>query len=415
MITADDVRAWDEKYHGNGEEPTPLNDAARLLRRYVAAHKHVTHVGAVWVAHGYAIDDFWTTPRLIVESPEPECGKTMFLDVLGYELDDPVQDVSITSAALVRTLVKRTPAFLLDECDKHIGRDDAMQSETLSLPLAVANAGYRRGKTVTRCVGNNQEPTKFPTFAPMAFAGLNSKLDRAFRTRAISLWLDRAQPRREFEWNEELSAEFSSLRARLRAWADTHSAQIKAARPARPAWMKGRYAEIWVPLLKIAEVAGGPWPRRILDAANELSGKVSGSRGRPCHHHLAHWGDPNSAHPRIGGAGTDLSATASRLYMRRSRKPPSPYRPVGLAITRLSGTGIALRGQKRSIPLPYWRQQSADEPEQWQEEADDEHDPVALPDRDDPEGDQQDEVQDDADATNPELHDRHLPFVFVTH
>jgi SAM-dependent methyltransferase len=37
--------------------------------------------------------------------------------------------------------------------------------------------------------------------------------------------------------------------------------------------MKGRLAEIWVPLMKVAHVAGGPWPRRIREAANELSGK----------------------------------------------------------------------------------------------------------------------------------------------
>jgi Protein of unknown function (DUF3631) len=171
---------------------------------------------------------------------------------------------------LVRTLAKRTPAFLLDACDKTIGRKDAAQSETLALLLAVANAGYRRGKTVSRCVGKDYEPTEFPTFAPMAFAGLNSTLDRAFRTRAISLWLDRAEPRREFEWSQELADEFGRQRARLRAWAQGHADEIRQARPERPAWMKGRLAEIWTPLFKVAEVAGGPWPRRIGEAAEAL-------------------------------------------------------------------------------------------------------------------------------------------------
>src|SRR5262249_16567632 len=154
-------------------------------------HKYVWHVCAAWVVHCWAIDCFYTTPRLIIESPEPECGKSVLLDTLGFMLDDPVQDVSTTPAVLVRTLAERTPPFLLDERQKATGRRGADQSEPLSLLLAVANAGYRRGKTSSRCVGTNHTPTKFPTFAPMAFAGLNSSLDRAFRTRAIHLRMER--------------------------------------------------------------------------------------------------------------------------------------------------------------------------------------------------------------------------------
>jgi hypothetical protein len=254
----------------------PLDATAQLLRRYVAAHKHVIHVCTAWVMHAYAIDASYTTARLIIESPEPECGKSMLLDTMGFCLDGPVTDVSITPAALTRTLLNRSPAFLLDECDKTIGRKDADSSESLSLLLAVANSGYRRGKTVTRCIGPNQEPTELPTFAPMMF-GLNSKLDRAFRTRAISLWMDRAEPRHEFEWSPELADDFAQLRGRLRAWAKEHEDEIRSACPERPPWMKGRAAEIWLPLLRIAEVAGGPWPRRIREAAEELSGKGGSS------------------------------------------------------------------------------------------------------------------------------------------
>src|SRR5262245_55976055 len=65
----------------------PLDDTARMLRRYITAHKHVIHVCALWVMHCYCLDAFWTTPRLIVESPEPECGKSMLLDTMAFLLD----------------------------------------------------------------------------------------------------------------------------------------------------------------------------------------------------------------------------------------------------------------------------------------------------------------------------------------
>src|SRR5262245_9657445 len=50
--------------------------ASRFVRRFVSTHKHAQHVAVLWVAHCHAIDAFYTTPGIRIESPEPECGKT---------------------------------------------------------------------------------------------------------------------------------------------------------------------------------------------------------------------------------------------------------------------------------------------------------------------------------------------------
>jgi hypothetical protein len=268
---------------------TVSNDAAVIdkmvnaLGRYGSAGERALDVCALWVLHCWAIDVFYTTGRLIIESPEPECGKSTLLDMLAFMLDGPVSDVSITGAAVTRILQQRTAVFLLDECDKNIGRKDADQNETFSLLLSIANKGYRRGGTRTVCMPPKWEPVSLPTFAPMAFAGLNSTLDKAFRTRAIHVWLDRDEPPSEFEWDEELEAEFLELRAEIGAWIDAHEDAVKATRIApenRPEGLKARAAEVWLPLFRIAAVVGGDWPDRVEDAFNALAAKSRRHRER---------------------------------------------------------------------------------------------------------------------------------------
>ena len=205
-----------------------LGGVARFVRQFVSAHKHVTHVAVLWLVHCHAIDAFWTTPRLRIESPEPECGKTVLLDVLSRLLSEPITDVSITPAALYRTLEKRTPAVLLDEVDKTLARKGAGNSETLSLLLAIANNGYRRGWTVTRCAPKTYEPVQFPVFAPMALAGLNVKMDAPFMTRSITLEMERAlREPQPFEWGEDLAARCAVLRDEVATWATAHLEKLR--------------------------------------------------------------------------------------------------------------------------------------------------------------------------------------------
>jgi hypothetical protein len=252
---------------------TAVDDVLDLLARFIAAPEHVLHVVALWLAHAHAIDAFWTTPRLIVESPTAECGKTLLLEVMGYTLPHPIRSVSISAAALVRILSTRHATILLDEADKTIGRADAQDNDSGALLYAVANGGYRRGSTYTRCIGNNHDPVELPTFAPLALAGITSRsFDHAFRTRAIPLWLDRGIPREDFEWNEHLALECETVRDALAAWAQRCLDDLRAATPPRPSWMHGRAAEVWGPLLTVASVAGDPWPSRVLVAARALAG-----------------------------------------------------------------------------------------------------------------------------------------------
>ena len=169
-----------------------LEDLARRIRRFVVMSDACVHVVATWIVHCHAIDAFYTTGRLFIRSPEPECGKTMLLvDVMAPLLRDPIVGVGQSAPSLYRALKDRTPALLLDEIDKSLGRRGAADSDTVSLILQLLNSGYRRGQSITRCVGKEYTPTEFPTFAPAAFAGIHAKLDAPLLSRTIPIDLKR--------------------------------------------------------------------------------------------------------------------------------------------------------------------------------------------------------------------------------
>jgi hypothetical protein len=253
-----------------------LDDVATFIRKYVVLGEVQTSAVALWIAHAHAIRSFYTTGRLFVRSPEPECGKSLLFDVMETLVpEDPIIDISISPPALYRSLNDDTPpTVMLDEIDKTIGRSGASDSEALSLLLAVINGGYRRGRYVRRCTGRDHEAVKYPTFAPVAFAGISPKLDRALLTRSIPIDMQRRSP-------DEHVAEFvawdavpegNAIRDRLSSWASSQKEPLRGCRPERPDAIMNRLAECWVPLLAVAAVAGGEWPDRARAAAIALSG-----------------------------------------------------------------------------------------------------------------------------------------------
>jgi hypothetical protein len=252
-----------------------LDDVATFIRRHVVLSDEALWTVAAWVAHAHAVDAFYTTPRLNISSPEAECGKTMLLvDVMGPLLPDPIVGVSISPAALYRVLADRTPPILIDELDNTLGKKGAGDSETLSLLLAILNSGYRRGQYAWRCIGTKHEVHRFPTFAPAAFAGIAANLTQPFVTRAIGIPLERRRAEEqivELEWSEATTTVTAELNARVAAWAAAQLDAIRRVEPERPAGMTGRLAECWVPLAKVARVAGGAWPERLLAAFAALT------------------------------------------------------------------------------------------------------------------------------------------------
>ena len=110
------------------------------------------------------------------------------------------------------------------------------------------------------------------------------------RTRSISIPMQRRRPEDKDKierWNRrEHEAEAEPIRWLLQCWAElVHSYALDYVglnRPVLPNGIEDRDADVWEPLLAIAELAGGHWPERARVAAVALVA-LDGVKSTPSH------------------------------------------------------------------------------------------------------------------------------------
>lgn len=254
-----------------------LGDLVALVCRFVALPSDEAAVAvALWIAHSWIPNAFETTPRLAVISPELGSGKTRLLEVLDLVVREPKFATSITPAVLYRVIADKQPTILLDECDAVFGKKAAENHEDLR---AVLNAGYRKGASVYRMtgLGTRMEVTEFETFSPVALAGIGGLPD-TIMSRAVLIEMRRRRPDERVQpFRQREARELSEpVREALSFWALDASDRLSRARPVMPEGVTDRAADVWEPLLALADEAGGLWPSEARQAARVLTGRVAG-------------------------------------------------------------------------------------------------------------------------------------------
>jgi len=253
--------------------PSPLNggpspepaDVAQLLtslitfiRRFVVVTDHQVVAIAMWIAHTHAVAAFDCTPYLQITSATKRAGKTRLLEVLEPLVARPWLTGRTSAAALVRKVDAESPSLLLDESDAAFGGEKDY-AEALR---GILNSGYRRSGKATVCIGPSTkiEAKDFSTFSPKAIAGIG-KLPDTVADRSIAIELRRKHTDEPCErWRErDGHAQATPIREHLAAWA---------------VGARDRQADVWEPLLAIADLAGGEWPDRARRAAIGLAGAV---------------------------------------------------------------------------------------------------------------------------------------------
>ena len=246
-----------------------LNELVAYVRRYVVLKDSQAATVALWIMHTHAIDAADVTPYLAILSAEKRSGKSRLLEVLSLLVARPLSTANISDAALYRSIADEQPTLLFDEVDAIFGAK-ARDREDLR---GLLNAGYRRGQFVIRMGGPTMTTReKFAVFCTKAFAGIG-RLSDTIMDRSIILNLKRKAPdeaAQRFRWREA-NAETEGLRQRLQAWGGGNLEALAVARPDSPEELDDRAAEGWEPLLAIADLAGGAWPRRARSAALDLS------------------------------------------------------------------------------------------------------------------------------------------------
>ncbi|MDG3014147.1 DUF3631 domain-containing protein [Speluncibacter jeojiensis] len=248
----------------------PLDGLEHFYRKYVVLPSEHHYVALpLWAAHTYIAKAFDTTPRLFLDSALPGSGKTRVLELLDLTAFQPMMAFSASPAAIIRTIAGATepPTILFDEIDTIFGAKASSQSQELA---AVINAGYKSGATVPKCVGNAQSMTvvKLDAFAPVALAGLHSNVPEATRSRSIHFRMQRRKQSEKVQpfRRRSATAEVEPLVAALAEWVVPLQDRIGPSWPEMPTGVDDRDAEVWEPLLALADAAGGEWPRRAREA-----------------------------------------------------------------------------------------------------------------------------------------------------
>ena len=168
--------------------------------------------------------------------------------------------LDMSMAAFFRIVEDRQPAILLDEVDAiFIGKK---QSEGAEDMRRVINNGYRVGAVVQRVGGKNRDEVQdFHVFTPVAMAGLGNLPDTLMSRSVIIRMKRRRGGESVQQFRDRLHRpEGEKLQARLTHWAASISGDLDY--PHLPDGVEDRDADVWEPLIMMADLAGGDWPQR---------------------------------------------------------------------------------------------------------------------------------------------------------
>lgn len=257
-----------------------LDEVEAFLARFVAHPSGAARVAHVlWAAHAHMMNAFEATPRLAFLSPEPASGKTRAMEITELLVPRPVAAVNVTSAYLFRKVADPdgAPTILFDEIDTVFG-PRAKENEELR---GLLNAGHRRGAVAGRCVvkGKAIETEEIPAYCAVAMAGLGGLPDTLL-SRSVVVRMKRRAPDEIIEpfRRREHEPIGHRLRDRLADWAAAVWHEVRDMRPLMPEGVDDRDADIWEPLLAVADAAGGAWPERARVSAVSLVSDSKGNR-----------------------------------------------------------------------------------------------------------------------------------------
>ncbi|MCX5044036.1 DUF3631 domain-containing protein [Aldersonia sp. NBC_00410] len=258
------------------DAPNIGSDVLDVIDAFVARFlalpsEQARHTLVLWCAHTWLMDCWEHTPRLLFTSPEAGCGKTRALTVTKHLVPRPDHVADLTPAALYHSIDEALelkggrPTVLFDEFDTVFGTAEEGKIRNEDMRRLI-NAGHDRSETVARKMG--QKTKRFQVYSPVALAGKMAVDDvpATIRTRSIAIPMQRRRPEDNIErWNRHTSAaEAEPLRWLLQCWAElVHSHAIEFVgldRPVLPKGIEDRDADVWEPLLAVAELAGGHWP-----------------------------------------------------------------------------------------------------------------------------------------------------------
>ena len=179
------------------------------------------------------------------------------------------------------------PTLLIDEADTNLrGKDDL---------TGILNAGYTKptafvwricydaahgmeegGQEAEGGAGmpsSGGRVARYSCWCPKAIAAIGH-LHPTLASRCIVIRMQRKTAGEECERLKRLEA--TELRRKCARFVADHGAEIARAEPQIPQGLTNRAADIWEPLLALADLAGGRWPGLAREAAKGLTARAQG-------------------------------------------------------------------------------------------------------------------------------------------
>jgi putative DNA primase/helicase len=292
-----------------------LDELEGVMKRFVVLPKFAAETLALWVVHTYAFELRDVSTYLGIESPEKRCGKTTLLGILSKLVNRPVAAANISSSAFFRVIEEMQPTLLIDEADTFLRGNEELRG--------ILNAGYTRETAYVIRMQNGERRTqnegplnrlnelnelhereesrdgwgmpeyqiegggrgritadeegmklaRFSCWCPKVMAAIG-RLPETLADRCIVIRMERK--RMDEECERLRSLETGDLRQRCARFVKENEKAIVVARPKSPESLNDRAADIWEPLLAVAELAGGSWPDKARRAADGLAGNAQG-------------------------------------------------------------------------------------------------------------------------------------------
>jgi hypothetical protein len=252
-----------------------LDRLVELLKRLIILPAWAAETLALWIVHTYAFHLRDVTTYVGIESPEKRCGKTTLLSVLNELAHRALASSNISPPAFFRVIEDLAPTLLIDEVDTFLSGNEQLKG--------ILNAGYNRKtafvlRAAASAPSNGEAEAdssaaagvvrRFSCWCPKVLAKIGRFPD-TLADRCIIIRMHRKTSQEQCDRSRELDAQ-PLKRQCLRFVAD-HASAIASAKPQIPPELNDRAADIWEPLLVLADLAGDHWPDTVRKAALNLS------------------------------------------------------------------------------------------------------------------------------------------------
>jgi len=233
---------WKLPIDAIGCTPTGLYEEILLfVKDYLVLKPVEYHIYTLWIMASWLVDDFDTCPYLLFIAPK-ESGKSQAIILLQHLCYRAVLSISVTPAALFRSIELWHITLLIDEAESQI----RMDTESGQALYGCLNGGYKRDSYAIRIEGDNKIPTTYDVFG---FKGIASTkvFHPTLESRSIIINMTQGKPKKLLVNKKDAAL----IRSKLLYWRFSTLNKLPLIFPESKS---GRIIEMFISLFTVAQI-----------------------------------------------------------------------------------------------------------------------------------------------------------------